>query len=118
MWTLIAYFKDGSAAYLRRRPLRGSDARHCYFTQHRRWAMRLGQDDAEETVSRLHRVQAQGHYWQEVAYFHAVILKTSRNRRPDRPAKNPARHTQAERLHSELLISQRYRIRHPDETRS
>ena len=75
MWTIIAEFKDGTAAYLRQRRKAGSTFDDLY-TRSRRWAVKLHEWATEETVGRLHGVQADGHYWQDVAYFRTAKLKT------------------------------------------
>jgi hypothetical protein len=68
-YTVIANCRTGSAAYLvdRRKNAKGDD----HYTQQFRFAIQYAtREAAEEHVSRLHGVQALGHYWQDVAYFH------------------------------------------------
>lgn len=73
VFTVIARFRNGSNAYLidrRKNATHPQDEHAGQFTIHLRFAAHYASAEAvEEAISRLHRVQADGHYWQDVLFF-------------------------------------------------
>lgn len=65
---VIAYLKNGSIQYLHQ----GNNSK---LTPNRRVAWRTSVAIAENTVSRLHRVQAQGRHWQMVLFFDVRCIR-------------------------------------------
>ena len=73
--TVIAEFKDGTAAYLIHRETKGPDGQMRKFTKLRRWAFKGTPEEAEETCSRLNGVAALGQCWRDVSYFRWAMTK-------------------------------------------
>lgn len=65
---VIAHLKNGSIQYLHK----GNNSK---LTPNRRAAWRTSAAIAEDTVSRLHRVQAQNKHWQAVLFFDVHYIR-------------------------------------------
>jgi hypothetical protein len=71
---LIARFKDGSARYFKARVNADGE----WYTDRPRDSLCVTRAEAEETISRLHCVQAEGHYHQAVEVFDLINAKPGR----------------------------------------
>ena len=80
MFIVVAELKDGTARYLNRAREQVRQGQH--FTTLRRWAHKHATyESADEEAGRLNGVAANGHYWQEVAYFRVAPLTNRPNKK-------------------------------------
>ena len=73
--TVVALFRGGESPLYVRATARPGDDRSARYTGSKRHRIRLAFHDAEDMVSRLHRVQAESHYHQDVLFFDVLPIR-------------------------------------------